>query len=82
MNSELKRKYLSQGGGTKNLVQNMMLIEAYGEYLEKFKQKALIKFIKGRIEHSDQDPKELDIQKEIENKLFDIKAYNYLKLCN
>ena len=58
--------------------EDIALVNQYSDYLETFKRKAIEKFIRGRIEHSDQDPRELNLQSEIENELMDVTAYNYL----
>jgi len=58
--------------------EDIELVYQYSDYLETFKRKAIEKFIKGRIEHSDQDPLHLDLQREIENEVIDIVSYQYL----
>jgi hypothetical protein len=55
------------------------ILGEYIEYLDLFKQRAINKFIEGRIQHHDENPMELDFEKEIENEIFDITAYNFLK---
>lgn len=54
-------------------------VMAYNIYLQSFVERATLKFAKGRIEHRDEDINKLDLEKEIENELFDITAYNFLR---
>ena len=56
------------------------LVIEYSEYLDRLKVSSLKKFIKGRLEHNDQNPLTIDCDSEIMEELIDINAYIFLKV--
>jgi hypothetical protein len=55
------------------------LIREFSEFMVDFADKAVLKFIKGRMEHISEDPLKIDCEKEIFDELSDICAYHFLQ---
>jgi len=55
-----------------------ILFERYRDYLNEFSALAMLKFLKGRVEHNE-DISEIDCTLEISNELMDITAYQFIK---
>jgi hypothetical protein len=55
------------------------LIREFSRYMVDFADKAVLKFIKGRMEHHGENPMKIDCDYEIMQELADVCSYHFLK---